>query len=132
MKLQREGAPGADRLHFEGVAFGQQFGTSGTVKAFAVPLIDAFRPGLDKGKAGGGRPDRVIANLGMTVRVAKHFAAELPRAHLRAEADAEKGLVLFQRHRDPIDLAVDEIVVVVGAHRTAEDDGGGMLRHGRR
>ncbi len=52
--------------------------------------------------------------------------------HLRAEADAEERLVLAQRHADPIDLAADEIVLVVGAHRAAEDDGGGMIGHGRR
>ena len=64
--------------------------------------------------------------------MAKHFAAELAREHLGAETDAEKRLALLERHADPIDLAPDEIVLVVGAHRTAEDDGAGMFRHGRR
>jgi hypothetical protein len=41
-------------------------------------------------------------------------------------------LVLPQRHADPIDLAADEIIAVIGAHRTAENNRGGMLRHSRR
>ncbi len=47
MKLQREGAPDADRLHRESVALGQQFGAGRQLKALAVPLIDACGPGLD-------------------------------------------------------------------------------------
>ena len=90
-----------------------------------MPLIDAFRPDIDDGEAGFGRPDRIIADLGVALRVAKHAAAEIARAHLRAEADAEKRLALLQRHADPIDLAADEIVLVVGAHRAAENDAGG-------
>ncbi len=132
MELQREGAAGADRLHLERVAFGEELGARRQVETLAVPLIDAFRPGFDDGKPGRGRPDRVIADLGAAVRMAKDFAAELPRAHLRAETDAEKRLGLLERHADPIDLAAYEIVIVVGAHRAAEDNGGRMLRHGRR
>ena len=42
------------------------------------------------------------------------------------------GLCSLKRDADPIDLAADEIVRIVGAHRTAEDDGAGVFRHGRR
>jgi len=124
MKLQRIARTVADRLHLESVAFGQQLGAARQVKTFAVPLVDAFRPLLDDGKAGGGGPDRVIANLGAALGMAKHLAAELAREHLRAETDAEIGLVLAQRHGGQIDLAPDEIVLIVGAHRAAEDDAG--------
>ena len=132
MELQREGPPIADRLHLERIALGQKLGAGRQIEAFAVPLIDAFRPLLDDGEAGGGRPDRVIADLGMALRMAKHAAAEMPRAHLRAETDAEKGLALFQRDGDPFDLAANEVILVVGAHRAAEDDCGGVFCHRRR
>jgi hypothetical protein len=99
MKLQRIARTVADRLHLESVAFGQQLGAARQVKTFAVPLVDAFRPLLDDGKAGGGGPDRVIANLGAALGMAKHLAAELAREHLRAETDAEIGLVLAQAAR---------------------------------
>ena len=129
---KRESRSGADRLHFERIALGQQFGAGRQIEPFAVPLIDAFGPGLDDGEAGRRRPDRIIADLGVALGMAKHFAAELPREHLGAEADAEKRLVLLKRHADPIDLAPDVIVLVIGAHRAAENDGAGMFRHGRR
>src|ERR1700722_4255055 len=122
VELQRESTPGANRLYLERIALREQFGARRQIKTFAVPLIDAFRPRPDHGKAGSGWPDRVIADLGMTARVAKHLAAKLARAHLRAEADAEKRLVLAQRHADPIDFPANEIILVVGAHRTAEDN----------
>ena len=56
-------------------------------------------------------------------------AAEMARHHLRAEADAEIGLLVAQRHADPVDLATDEVLFIVGALRTAENRGAGMLVH---
>ncbi len=132
MKLQRIGAAVAERLHLEQVALGQQLGARRQVEALAVPLIDLFRPGIDDGKTRIGRPDRVIADLGMTLRMRENLAAQRPGAHLRAEADAEERLVLLERNRDPVDLAADEIVGVVGAHRPAENHRAGMLRQARR
>src|SRR5580704_5800893 len=132
MELQRVSAPGPDRLHFERVAFRQKLGAGRHVETFAMPLIDAFRPGLDDSEPGRGGTDRVIADLGMAARMLEYFAAELPGAHLGAEADAEKGLVLLHRYRDPIDLGADEFVFVIGAHRAAENDGAGMVGHGLR
>src|SRR5262249_28666524 len=55
-------------------------------------------------------------------------AAEMARQELRAEADAEERLLLAQRHLEPVDLAPDELLLVVGAHRPAEDDGARMVR----
>ena len=132
MKLQREGAAKTDRLHFENVAFGEQLAAEGQIEALAVPLIDAFRPGLDNRESGRCRAHRVVADLGMAARVAKHFAAKKFGAHLRAETDAEERLVVFYRHADPFDFAADVIVAVVDAHGAAENDRGGMLGHGRR
>ena len=78
------------------------------------------------------RPHRVITDLGLAFRVREHALAELLRQHLRAEADAEIRLVLAQRHADPVDLGLDEVVRIVRALRAAEDDGSGMIRHGWR
>ena len=132
MKLQRESPPGADRLHFERIALGEEFRARRHVEPFAVPLIDTFRPGLDHGEPGRCRPDRVIADFGMALRMAEHLAAELPRQHLGAEADTEIRLVLPQRHRNPVGFAADEIGVVVGAHRPAKNNGGLVLGERRR
>jgi hypothetical protein len=52
--------------------------------------------------------------------------------HLCAQADAEKGLVLPQRHGEPVDLPADEIVGIIGAHRAAEDDRAGVIGKRRR
>src|SRR5262249_42845123 len=90
MKLQGEGAADTDRLHFENVAFGEKLGAVGQVETLAVPLVDAFRPGLDDCESCGCRPHRVITDLGMAAWVAKHFAAEKFGANLRAETDAKE------------------------------------------
>src|SRR3569833_446501 len=55
--------------------------------------------------------------------------AEMPRHHLSAEADAEIGLVVAQRHADPGGLALDEIVRSAGALRPAEDHRAGVAVH---
>ena len=102
------------------------------VEAFAMPLVDLLRPGIADLAPGIGRPDRVVADLGVAIRMLVDAAAEMVRQHLGAEADAEKRLLLPERHADPIDLAADEIVGVVGAHGATEDDGGGVLVHGGR
>ena len=53
----------------------------------------------------------------------------MARQHLRAEAYTEIGLAGFQRNADPIDLLPDPILVVIAAHRAAEDDRGIMRIH---
>src|ERR1700754_1791170 len=53
--------------------------------------------------------------------------AELNRKHLGAEANAEEGPLLAQGDRDPVDLATDVIVRIVGAHRSAKNNGTGMV-----
>ncbi len=120
----------AEGLHRKAVALRQQLGAERQVEAFAMPLVDLLRPGIAHRAPGIGRPDRVVADLGMAIRMLVDAAAEMMRQHLGAEADAEKRLLLPERHGEPIDLAADEIVGVVGAHRTAEDDGAGVPLHG--
>ena len=98
------------------------------VEALAVPLIHVGRPVADRA-ARRRRLDRIVADLGLAFRMGDDALAEMPRQHLRAEADAEKRLVLAQRHADEVDLGLDEIVGIVGALRAAEDHRAGMLRH---
>ena len=57
-----------------------------------------------------------------------HLGAEMVGEHLRAEADAQERLLLLQRDADPFGLAADELVLVVGAHRPAEDDRAAVVR----
>ena len=52
------------------------------------------------------------------------------RQHLSPEAKPEKRLLLAQGHADPVDLLLDEVLGIVGAHRAAENHGARML--GRR
>src|SRR6185312_16798426 len=94
-----------------------------------MPLVDAVGPRRAKSQARLGGTDRVIADLGMALRMRTHASAEMPRHHLRAEADAEVGLALPQRHADPVDFPLDVIVRVVGARRPPEDDRPGMMLH---
>ena len=79
------------------------------------------------------RRDRVIADFAALVGIGEHRGAQMAGEHLRAEADAEQRLVLAERHGEPVDLAPDPVeVVVVGAHRSAEDDRAGVLGERRR
>ena len=104
----------------------QQLGAGGQLEAFAMPVIDMRRPVGEKRTPRLGRSDRVIADLGQALRVERDFGAEMLGEHLRAEADAEERPLLPQRHFDPVDLARDIIVAVIGAHRAAEDHRAGM------
>ena len=79
------------------------------------------------------RQHRVIADFDLAFGMRINAVAEMASEQLRAEADAKKRLLLFQRHVDPVDLAPEPIVLVIGAHRTAEDNGTGIIaqRFGR-
>jgi len=66
----------------------------------------------------------------MTVGMLVDPRAERLRQHLRAKADPEIWLALPERHADPFDLALDDLVVIVGALRAAEDHRGGVLVEG--
>src|SRR5215510_1807655 len=95
-----------------------------------MPLVDLLRPWIADRAPDLGRPDRVVADLGMAVGMRIDPTAEMVRQHLAAEADAEKRLLLPERHRDPVGLAAHERIGVVGAHGPAKDDRAGVLRHG--
>src|SRR5215468_6183724 len=133
MELQREGGPAiAEGLHRKRIAFRQQVGAERQIEALAVPLVDLLRPGIADHAADIGRPDRVIADLGVAVGMPVDAAAEVMRQHLRAEADAEEWFLLLERHSEPVDLAANEIVGIVRAHRAAEIDRAAVVRHGLR
>ena len=71
----------------------------GQVEAFAVPLIDVVGPVLADRAAFGGRPDRVVADLGVAVGMLVDPGAEPLGQHLRAKADAEERLLLLAAAR---------------------------------
>ena len=130
VELQGEGRLAvAEGLHRKGFALRQQGGSARQIEALAVPLVNLIGPVLADIASDRRWPDRVIANFRMTVGMRLHLGAKLARQHLRTEADAEIGLLLLQRHLDPVDLAPDEIVLVIGALRPAENHGTGMILH---
>lgn len=71
---------------------------------------------------GGGRIDRVIADLHQAVRVAADLGAEHPRDHLGTETDPEqRSLGREAGALDPVELRPDpRQMIVVGALRPAE------------
>ena len=128
MKLEAEGMAEAERLHRK---------VARLRPAIRVPREDRNLRGAsgrpDPASSGrrcspaARRADRVVADLRRGLRVRRDPRAELPGEHLRAEANAQKRPLLPERHRDPVDLAADVIVRIVGAHRAAEDDRAGMI-----
>ena len=58
-----------------------------------------------------------------------NLAAKLLGQHLGAKADAEERLARRQRQGDPVDFAGDPVVGIIGAHRSAEKDGPGVIVH---
>ena len=100
VELQRVGgAAVAESLHRKRIALGQHQRPVRQVEALAMPLIDVIGPVLADGAAFGGRADRVIADLGVAVGVLVDPGAEPLGQHLRAEADAEKRLLLLAAAR---------------------------------
>ena len=134
MELEAEGAfADADRLHVEDIALGKQHRAARQVEAFPVPLIDAARErAAAEALPGLGRDNRMIADLDLAVRMHVDALAHVPRQHLRAETEAHERLLLFQRHADPVDFGLEPVVLVVGAHRAAENDGACVIAHGLR
>ncbi|GCC43755.1 hypothetical protein chiPu_0027705 [Chiloscyllium punctatum] len=126
MELQAEGVAELERLHREIIAGRKQVRAVGQSKALAMPMIDARRPVRAKGAARVRRTDRVVTDLDTALRMRRDARAELPRQHLRTEADAEERTLLAQRNGNPVDLAPDIVVGIVGAHRAAADHRAGM------
>src|ERR1041385_4680440 len=82
MELQRITGAGTKRLNLEGLALGQQLALGRQLKALAVPLIDVVWPFSADGATGFGRADRIVADLGMTLRMRIDAGAEMTRHHL--------------------------------------------------
>ena len=99
------------------------------LEGLLVPLVE-HRRSLEVAGAGGGRVDRVVADLDEVLGVAADARAEHARHHLRAEADAEQRLAARQRDAlEPVELeAHARPVVVVGALRAAEHHRSGVAR----
>src|SRR6516225_10660441 len=95
-----------------------------------MPVVDVIRPvrtNLQPGRRG---MDRIIADLRATLRMRRNTGAKLLCQHLRAETDTEEWTLLGERHGDPVDLAANELIAVVGAHRAAENHGAGVVLQG--
>src|SRR5262245_33974947 len=132
VKWPRVGASLSAGWHWKATARRQQVASGRKVKALTVPLIDLLGPWVADCKSALSRADRIVTYLRMSIRVRIDAAAEMTREHLGAKANAEERFALFERHRNPIDLAAHEIIFVIGAHRAAEDDRARMLGHARR
>src|SRR5262245_35104674 len=129
MKLQRIAGAMTECLHRESVAFREQLTAVRKVETFAMPLIDVIGPVRTHIASGLCWPDRVIADLGVTVRVWKNTSAEMARQHLCAKTDTEIWFLVAKRDLDPVNLAVHELLVVVGALRPAENDRARVVVH---
>ena len=127
MELEAECVTVLIRLHRKVVAFGKQFCAARQLKSLAVPVVDALRPVRAERMTRLRRTDRIVADLHPPFVMRRDLRAQLFGKHLRAQADAEKRPLLAQGNFDPVDLAADIIVGIVGAHRAAEDDRAGML-----
>src|SRR5262249_44814367 len=121
MELNAERVAIADCLVRKIIAFGEQLARRRHIEPFLVPLVDAARPFRADPQAGRGRADRIVANLEPTLGMCVDAGPKMARHHLRAETDAEERPLLAQWNTNPVDLALDVVVGVVGAHRTAEN-----------
>src|SRR5262249_17960719 len=90
-------------LHGKGVAFRQQLASGRQIETFAMPLVDVVGPIRADLTASFGRSDRIVADLGVALRMWKYRSTEMTCEHLRAETNAEIRLFVPQRHADPID-----------------------------
>ena len=122
MELEAEGLAQRTALHGEIIALRQQARARGQIEALPVPLIDVV------GKGAGAEPvrrlrraDGVIADLGAAFVMLIDPMAQMPRHELGAQAQAEIGHILLQGDADEVHLLPDEIALVIGAHRPAED-----------
>ena len=110
-------------LGLEILALGEERGPARQIKPLPVPLINVLRKGAFTDPMPMlGRHDRIIANLHPSVRMAMDTMAEMSGEHLSAKANAEKGRILLQRDTDPVDLSAQPSLLIVDAHRTAEND----------
>src|SRR5262249_43719469 len=88
------------------------------VRPFPTDVASGFR-----------RPDRIVADFSMTLRMRVDARTEVAGHHLRTKADSEIRLLVAQRHTDPVDLPMHKLLVVIGTLRTPEDNCAGMVIH---
>src|SRR5690606_3250447 len=102
-------------------------GAGGDLEGLAVPLVEHGGP-VEIAFAGRGRIDGMIADLDQTVGMWADPRAEHARDHLGAKANAEQRDAGGQRLvLEPVELGADaRQMIVVGALRPAEYDGGGI------
>src|SRR6185503_9062458 len=112
--------PAGEGLVGEGpIRGGKLQGAARQLAALAVPLVDVVWKRPRPLPLWGGL-QWVVAHLAPRLRVEADPGTQVQGQHLGAEANAEQWRLLLQRHADPLDLAQDEFVLVVGAHGAAE------------
>src|SRR5512143_2480373 len=89
-------------------------------------MVGPFRTDLASSVS---RTDRIIAYLGMTLRMWKDRSTEMARHHLRAKANPEIRFFIAQWHADPVDLSPHELFIVVGALWAAKNSRASVLIH---
>jgi len=99
------------------------------MEAFAVPLIDVVGPIRTDLASRLGRPDRIVTDLSMTLRMWVDSGTKVARHHLRTETNAEIWLFVAQRDTNPVDLPPQEFFIVVGTLWAAEDGSSRMIVH---
>src|SRR3989338_7349734 len=93
-----------------------------------MPLIDILLI-VEEMLAFARGPDRVVAHFDPLILAAIDTGAHVPRHELPPEADTQIGLLLLERHADPLGFRLDEGQVVIGAHGPTEDDGRVVVFH---
>lgn len=130
MELEPNGILPAPCLYWKPVTGGENVNVRWKRHAFGMPLIEMHRFGKDR-RGTVGRVDTMPAHLAMAERMRVYLTADRSREKLPPETDAEDR---FARIRDPLQPAnflANVGGIVIGRHRTAEDDGGRMLVHCR-
>src|SRR5436190_4780501 len=94
-----------------------------------MPMVHMAGPCTERRARRCGRY-RIVANLDKLVGMRLNRAPQMLGEHLRAKADAKQRYTLPERNRDPVDLALDEVIGIIGAHRASENDGTSMVGEG--
>ena len=115
-------------LSLEIPALGEERGPARQIKPLPVPLINVLRKGAFTDPMPMlGRHDRIIANFHPSVRMAMDTMAEMSGEHLSAKANAEEGRIFLQWDANPVDLSAQPSLLIIDAHRAAENDDAHMV-----
>jgi hypothetical protein len=127
MELEAIGLPIAEGLRLEILPPSQQGRSVWQIKTFPVPLVHVVRESaIAEAMPMFRRMDGVIADFHTSLRVRTDPVAKMASEHLGAKTNAKKGRVFFKREPDPVYFLAQPGIIVVDAHRTAEDNHAGI------